>query len=159
MAVQAVPLCPESSTAPLPPMEATDRILQEIAAVGRRLGVMDAKISDLTVAPTSIGADIAGFWETVTNLDQRLSVVEDQVAVLPVQEAELRSLRAKVTDLEDRRRRENVLFFGIPEHKEGSDIKTFLKTALPEITGLAFSPPLEFPQAHVIGSIHKVDPQ
>ncbi|KAJ1169045.1 hypothetical protein NDU88_000952 [Pleurodeles waltl] len=95
------------------------------------------------------------FRKTATDLDRCLSIVEDQVAVLPNQETELRSLRAKVTDLEDRSRRDNVRFFGIPEYKEGSDIKTFLKNILPKITGLVFSPPLEFQRAHRIGSMHK----
>ncbi|KAJ1131301.1 hypothetical protein NDU88_009639 [Pleurodeles waltl] len=79
MAAQTAPSCPTSLPALLPPMETTDHILQEIAAVGRRLEVMDKKISDLMVASTSIRADIAGFPETVTNLDQRLSIVEDRV--------------------------------------------------------------------------------
>ncbi|KAJ1162264.1 hypothetical protein NDU88_002732 [Pleurodeles waltl] len=48
---------------------AVDRILQEIAAVGLRLETMDSRISDLTVASSSIRADIAGFRETVNNLD------------------------------------------------------------------------------------------
>ncbi|KAJ1143483.1 hypothetical protein NDU88_009791 [Pleurodeles waltl] len=139
-------------------MEATDHILQVFAAVGCRLEVMDAKISDLTVASTSIRADIAGFRETVTDLDQRLSIVEDRVVVLPDQEAELRSLRATVTDLENRSRRGKVSFLGIPKYKEGSDIKTFLKNTVPEITGLVFSPPLEFQGAHMICSLHKVTP-
>ncbi|KAJ1186869.1 hypothetical protein NDU88_003649 [Pleurodeles waltl] len=63
-------------------MEAADRIQQEIAAVGCRLEAMDSKISDLTVASTSIRADITGFWETVADLDQRLTTVEDWVASL-----------------------------------------------------------------------------
>ncbi|KAJ1083462.1 hypothetical protein NDU88_003621 [Pleurodeles waltl] len=100
-------------------------------------------------------ADIASFRETVTDLDQRLTTVEDYIMTLPDQDAELRFLRAKVTDLEDRSRRDNVCFFGIPEHKEGSDIKTFLKNLLPELTGLDFSPPLEFQRAHRIGPIQK----
>ncbi|KAJ1150927.1 hypothetical protein NDU88_003714 [Pleurodeles waltl] len=149
---------PRVLTSPTPSIEATDRILQEIAAVGRRLEAMDAKISDLTVASTSIRADIAGFRETVTDLDRCLSIVEDRVAVLPDQETELRSLRAQVTDLEDMSRRDNVHFFGIPEYKECSDIKTFLKNILPEITGLFFSPPLEFQRAHRIVSLHKATP-
>ncbi|KAJ1219275.1 hypothetical protein NDU88_006844 [Pleurodeles waltl] len=70
-------------------MEATDRILQEIVAVRLRLEEMDAKISDLTVASTTIWADISSFRETVTDLNQRLSIVEDRVAVLPDQEAEM----------------------------------------------------------------------
>ncbi|KAJ1150892.1 hypothetical protein NDU88_003679 [Pleurodeles waltl] len=96
------------SPAPLPAdyhsTEATDRILQEIAAVGNRLEAMDAKISGLTVASTSIWADIAGFQEDVTDLDRHLMTVEGHVAALPNQETELRLLRAKVTDLEDRSR-------------------------------------------------------
>ncbi|KAJ1127447.1 hypothetical protein NDU88_005849 [Pleurodeles waltl] len=88
-------------------MEAADCILLEIAAVGRRLEVMDSKISHLMVA-SSIRADIAGFWETVNALDQCLTTMEGQVAALPDHEAELRFLRTKVTDLEDRSRRDNV---------------------------------------------------
>ncbi|KAJ1140603.1 hypothetical protein NDU88_006952 [Pleurodeles waltl] len=91
---------------------------------------MDLRITDLTLASFSIRADKAGFRETVTNLDQRLSAVEDHVAAIPDQEEELRSLRAKLTDLEDRSRRDNVRFFSIPEQKEGSDIKAFLSSLL-----------------------------
>ncbi|KAJ1168966.1 hypothetical protein NDU88_000878 [Pleurodeles waltl] len=140
------------------PLEATDRILQEIAAVGHRLETMDARISELTIASSSIRADIAGFRETVHNLDQRLTIMEEHVAVLPGQEAELRSLRAKVTDLEDRSSRDTIRLFGIPEHKEGSDVKTFLKNLLPELTGLEYSPPLEFQRAHRIGPLQRATP-
>ncbi|KAJ1205641.1 hypothetical protein NDU88_001069 [Pleurodeles waltl] len=110
MAAQAAPPCPTPSPADPSALEAMDRILQEIASVGRRLEAMDLKITYLTVASSSRRADIAGFWETANTLDQRLTAVEDQVAALPDQEAELRSLRAKVTDLEDRSRRDNVRF-------------------------------------------------
>ncbi|KAJ1217157.1 hypothetical protein NDU88_004752 [Pleurodeles waltl] len=100
-------------------------------------------------------ADIAGFRETANALDQRLTAVEDQVAALPNQEAQLRSLRAKVTDLEDRSRRDNVRFFGILVHKEGSDIKAFLKSLLSDLFGIELSPPPEFQRAHRIGPPHK----
>ncbi|KAJ1130636.1 hypothetical protein NDU88_008987 [Pleurodeles waltl] len=75
---------------------------------------MDLKIRDLTVASSSISADIAGFGEAVNALDQCLTAVEDQVAVLLDQEEELRTLRAKITYMEDLSRRDNVRFFGIP---------------------------------------------
>ncbi|KAJ1083870.1 hypothetical protein NDU88_004025 [Pleurodeles waltl] len=116
MAAQAASPCPTTSPADPPALEGTDRILQEIASVGRHLEAMDLKITDLTVASSSIRADITSFRETANALDQRFTAVEDQVAALPDQEAELRSLRAKVTDLEDQSRRDNVRFFGIPEH-------------------------------------------
>ncbi|KAJ1192612.1 hypothetical protein NDU88_001919 [Pleurodeles waltl] len=146
MAAQTAPQGHMSS-----PLEATDRILQEITSVGWRLEVMDLKITDLTLASSSIRADIAGFRETVTNLDQRLSTVEDQVEAIPDQEEELRSLRAKLTDLEDRSRRDNVSFFGIPEQKEGADIKAFLSSLLTDHFGIEFLPPPEFQRVHRIG--------
>ncbi|KAJ1188507.1 hypothetical protein NDU88_005268 [Pleurodeles waltl] len=73
--------------------------------------------TNLTVASSSIRVDIAGFQETANALDKRLTAVEGQVLTLPDQEAELRSLRGKITDLEDKSRRDNMLFFGMPEHK------------------------------------------
>ncbi|KAJ1186867.1 hypothetical protein NDU88_003647 [Pleurodeles waltl] len=138
-----------------PALDATDHILQEIASVGRRLEAMDLKITNLTLASSSIRADIAGFIETANNLDQRLSAVEDHIATTPDQEAELKSLRAKLTELEDRSRRDNVCFFGIPEQKEGSDIKTFLSSLLTNHFGIEFSPPPEFQRVHRIGPSHK----
>ncbi|KAJ1171487.1 hypothetical protein NDU88_003348 [Pleurodeles waltl] len=81
--------------------------------------------------------------------------VEDHIAALPEWDSEIQSLWAKITDLEDRSRRDNVCFFGIPEHQECSDIKVFLKAFLPELTGLDFSLPLEFQRAHRIGPLHK----
>ncbi|KAJ1218291.1 hypothetical protein NDU88_005874 [Pleurodeles waltl] len=68
---------------------------------------------------------------------------------------EIRFLQVKITDLEDRGRRDNVHSFGIPEHKEGSDVKAFLKNVLPKLTGLDYSLPLEFQRAHRIGPLHK----
>ncbi|KAJ1118848.1 hypothetical protein NDU88_007035 [Pleurodeles waltl] len=59
-------------------------------------------------------------------------------------EEEPRSLRAKLTDLEDRSHRDNVRFFCIPEQKEGSDIKAFLSSLLTDHFGIEFSPPPEF---------------
>ncbi|KAJ1084067.1 hypothetical protein NDU88_004221 [Pleurodeles waltl] len=155
MAAQVAPSCPVTSTVDPRTVDVMDSILQEITEVGQCLEAMDLKILDLSAASTSIRADIACFRETVTDLDQRLTTVEDHIATLPEQNAELRSLLAKITDLEDRSRRDNVCFFGIPEHKEGSDIKAFLKRILLKLTGLDFSPPLEFQRAHRIGLLHK----
>ncbi|KAJ1106768.1 hypothetical protein NDU88_004166 [Pleurodeles waltl] len=121
-----------------PAPEATERILQEIASVGRHLKATDQKITDLTIASSPICADIAGFKDTADSLDQRLTTVEDQMAILPDQEIELRSLRAKVTDLEDRSCRDNIRLFGIPERKEGPDTKAFLQPLLPDLFGIEF---------------------
>ncbi|KAJ1143355.1 hypothetical protein NDU88_009664 [Pleurodeles waltl] len=137
-------------------MDSTDQILQEITAAGRRLEAMDVKITDLSVASVSIRADIACFSEKVADLDQCLTKVEDHVGTLLEHNAELRSLREKLTDLEDRSRRDIVRFFGIPERKEGTDIKAFLQSMLPELKRLTFSPWLEFQRVHRIGPPHSI---
>ncbi|KAJ1196149.1 hypothetical protein NDU88_000024 [Pleurodeles waltl] len=60
-------------------------------------------------------------------------------------------------DLEAKSRRDTVIFFSIPERKEGTDVRAYLRDLLPELTDLAFSPALEFQRAHRIGPIHKAD--
>ncbi|KAJ1169862.1 hypothetical protein NDU88_001750 [Pleurodeles waltl] len=134
-----------------------ERILQEITTVGRRLEAMDSKILDLSAASTSIRAYIACFQVLFRDLDHCLMTVEGHLATLLEWDSELQFLRAKITDLEDRSRRYNVCFFGIPEHKEGSDVRAFPKDFLSEFTGLIFSPLLEFQRAHRIGPPHKAN--
>ncbi|KAJ1191341.1 hypothetical protein NDU88_000657 [Pleurodeles waltl] len=126
MAAHVTPPTSAAEPADFHSADATDHILQEITAVGQRLEAMDLQISDLSVASTSIWADLARFEVTT-----------------------------KVTDLEDRSRRDNVRFLGIREHKEGSDVKAFLKNFLPELTGIDFSTPLEFQRAHRIGPLYQ----
>ncbi|KAJ1154165.1 hypothetical protein NDU88_006919 [Pleurodeles waltl] len=96
------------------PVDATERILQEMTAVGRRLEAMDFKITDLSAACTSIRANIAGFQDNISDLNQCLVTVKGQLVMLPERDSELQFLHAKITDLEDRSRRDNVRFFGIP---------------------------------------------
>ncbi|KAJ1150551.1 hypothetical protein NDU88_003342 [Pleurodeles waltl] len=59
--------------------------------------------------------------------------------------------RSKLTDMEDRSRRDNIRILGIPENEEGSDMQTFLTSTLPKMISLDFDPPLEFQRAHRIG--------
>ncbi|KAJ1171807.1 hypothetical protein NDU88_003665 [Pleurodeles waltl] len=132
-------------------LDATHRIVQEIIAVGQRLEMMDLKITNLSAASASIRTDIACFSEKVADLDQCPTNVEAHIGMLPGNDVELQSLREMLTDLEDRRRRDNVRFFGISEIKEGADIKAFLQCMLPELTGMTFSPPLEFQREHRVG--------
>ncbi|KAJ1184459.1 hypothetical protein NDU88_001265 [Pleurodeles waltl] len=96
-----------------------ERILQEITVVGRRLEDMGTKILDLAAESRSIHNDIASFQERVTNIDHRLSLVEDKLNSSPNSDHELQYLRDKITDLEDLGHRDNVRFFGILEWAEG----------------------------------------
>ncbi|KAJ1208697.1 hypothetical protein NDU88_004080 [Pleurodeles waltl] len=128
-----------------------ERILQEITAVSRRIEGMDASISSLTLETKSIRADIAGFHSWVMGLEHRVETLETHMSTAQDRDQDLSYLRSKVTDLEDRSRRDNIRLLRIPENEEGTDIQTFLSSAIPKLTSLAFEPPLEFQRAHRVG--------
>ncbi|KAJ1177536.1 hypothetical protein NDU88_002791, partial [Pleurodeles waltl] len=96
------------------------RILLEISAVGRQLEAMDTKFTDLSADSTSVRADIAGFQDKVTDLDHRLHNVLSRMEDLPDHEQGLQFLSNKLTDLEDRSRRDNIRLFGLQEKMEGA---------------------------------------
>ncbi|KAJ1177721.1 hypothetical protein NDU88_002973 [Pleurodeles waltl] len=112
---------------------------------------MDSTISTLVAENKSICLDIADFQSRVSDLEQRVIALEDHLHTMPEQGQELLFLRSKLIDLENRSCRDNVCFFGFPEHIEGTDIQAFLKTTLPTLTGLSFDSPLEFQRAHRLG--------
>ncbi|KAJ1214837.1 hypothetical protein NDU88_002448 [Pleurodeles waltl] len=112
---------------------------------------MDTSISSLTLETKSMRSDIAGFQSRETGLEHRMGTLETQVATSQDRDQDLLYLRSKITDLEDRSRRDNIRLFGIPENEEGSDIQTFLSSTLPKLTSLTFDPPLEFQRAHKVG--------
>ncbi|KAJ1107782.1 hypothetical protein NDU88_005171 [Pleurodeles waltl] len=120
-------------------------------AVGHRLKGMDTMMTSLTEDTKSMRLDITGFQSRVTALEQRVTTVETQVVLTSDRDQELLYLRSKVIDLEDRNRRDNVHFLGFPENIEGEDMQSFLKSTLPQITGLTLDPPSEFQRPHQLG--------
>ncbi|KAJ1166828.1 hypothetical protein NDU88_007224 [Pleurodeles waltl] len=128
-----------------------DRILQEITTVSRRIEVMDASITSLTLETKSMRSEIASFQSRVTGLEQRMGLVEAQPTVSRDQDQDLLYLRSKLTDMEDRSRRDNIHLHGIPENEEGTDMQAFLNSTLPKLSSLDFDPPIEFQRAHGIG--------
>ncbi|KAJ1109416.1 hypothetical protein NDU88_006777 [Pleurodeles waltl] len=125
-----------------------DRILQEISAVGRKLEGMDNAMTALTAETRSMRLEIAGFQSQISRLDHRVTAVESQVALQADRDQELFHLRSKLTDLEDRSRRNNIRFIGFPEGIEGTDILSYLRDTLPKLADTTFKPPLEFQRAH-----------
>ncbi|KAJ1185301.1 hypothetical protein NDU88_002095 [Pleurodeles waltl] len=127
-----------------------DRILQEITTVSRRIEGMDASITSLTLETKSMRAEIAGFQSRVTGLEQRMELVEAQTTMSRDRDQDLLYLRSKLTDMEDRSRRDNIRLHGIPEN-EDVDVQSFLRSILPKLTSLDFDPPIEFQRAHRVG--------
>ncbi|KAJ1139453.1 hypothetical protein NDU88_005825 [Pleurodeles waltl] len=128
-----------------------EKILQEITAVSRRIEGMDASLSSVTLETKSMRSDIAGFQTRVTGLEHRMGSLETQMTTYRDRDQDLLYLRSKLTDLEDRSRRDNIRLLGIPEHEEGTDMQAFLGSVLPKLTSLDFDPPLEFQRAHRVG--------
>ncbi|KAJ1124320.1 hypothetical protein NDU88_002781 [Pleurodeles waltl] len=128
-----------------------DRILQEISAVGRKLEGMDTAMSALTAETRSMRLEIAGFQSQISGLVHRVAAVESQVVLQTDRDQELLYLRSKLIDLEDRSRRNNILFLGFPEGIEGTDILSYLRDTLPKLADITFDPTLEFQRAHRLG--------
>ncbi|KAJ1200085.1 hypothetical protein NDU88_003913 [Pleurodeles waltl] len=125
-----------------------DCILQEISEVSHKLEGMDNAMVALTAETGSMRLDIVGFQSQMSGLDQRVATVEIQVASWTDRDLELSHLHSKLTDLEDRSRRNNV---GFTEGIEGTDIFSYLRDILPKLTDITFDPPLEFQRAHRLG--------
>ncbi|KAJ1189565.1 hypothetical protein NDU88_006309 [Pleurodeles waltl] len=77
--------------------------------------------------------------------------LETHMATSQDRDQDLLYLKSKLTDLEDRSRRDNIRLLGIPENEEGTDIQAFLSSTLPKLTSLNFDPPLEFQRVHRVG--------
>ncbi|KAJ1217923.1 hypothetical protein NDU88_005510 [Pleurodeles waltl] len=133
------------------PTATIERILQEITAVSHRIEGMDTSISSLTLETKSIRTDIAGFHSRVMGLESRVETLETHMSTTQDRDQDLSYLRSKVTDLEDRSRRDNIRRLGIPENDDGTDVQTFFSSTIPKLTSLAFEPPLEFQRAHRVG--------
>ncbi|KAJ1177278.1 hypothetical protein NDU88_002539 [Pleurodeles waltl] len=144
-----------SDMADAPQGATMDRILQEISAVGRMLEGMNSRMLSLTEETKSMRLGIAGFQSRVTTLEQRITAVETPATLTEDRDQELIYLHSKVVDLEDRSRRDNIRLLGFPEEIEGADVQSFLKNILPQLTGLAFNPPLEFQRSHRLGPKHR----
>ncbi|KAJ1164216.1 hypothetical protein NDU88_004661 [Pleurodeles waltl] len=123
-----------------------DRILQEISAAGRRLEGMDNAMVSMAAETKSIRTEITSFQTRFLGLEQRVLKV-----FFPGQKSGTPFFGSKLTDLEDRSRRDNVCFIGFPENIEGEDLHRFLQDTLPRLTYTVFEPPLEFQRAHRLG--------
>ncbi|KAJ1106547.1 hypothetical protein NDU88_003948 [Pleurodeles waltl] len=128
-----------------------NRILQEILAVNRKLEGMDSAMVALTAETRAMRLDIEGFQSQISGLDQRVATVETQVASWTNRDQEFLHLRSKLTDLEDRSRRNNVRLLRFPEGVEGADTFSYLRDILSKLTDITFDPPLEFQRAHRLG--------
>ncbi|KAJ1128118.1 hypothetical protein NDU88_006497 [Pleurodeles waltl] len=109
---------------------------------------MDNAMVALMADTRSMRLEIAGVQSQISGLDQRVTTVEAQATSWANRDQELLHLSSRLTDLEDRTRRNNIRLLGVPEGTEGADIPSYLRDMLPKLTDITFDPPLEFQRAH-----------
>ena len=147
------PAYSEDPTSPSPP-PAAEPTLAEIM-----MAIKDVKTS-LTIQMESIHIDFSLLKQDVHNLRDRTGEVEGRVssledvvhplsATMRTATDELGALRAKLDDLENRSRRNNLRFVGFPEKSEGSRPERFLHQWLRDVFGMEeFSRTFEIERAH-----------
>lgn len=128
----------------------TDRVLEAISALQAAL---TTKIEEVKVDVSLVRQDLHKLKERVKTSETRLGEVED--AIPPLQttsermQYQINQLLAKQDDMENRLRRCNLRFIGLPEGTEGKDPTTFLEQLLITTYGReAFSPTFAVERAH-----------
>ncbi|KAJ1101018.1 hypothetical protein NDU88_006093 [Pleurodeles waltl] len=101
----------------------------------------------------TIRMDLNCFHTKVEILDQRTTFLEEKLNNAEYWGPDIWHLKQKVIDLEDRARRNNIRFYGIPEKMEvNNDVKNLLLTLIPRLLNISFEHPLELQRAHRIRS-------
>ncbi|KAJ1111264.1 hypothetical protein NDU88_008600, partial [Pleurodeles waltl] len=85
-------------------------------------------------------------------MDDRITNIESRLDSIPESGQDIWYLQQKVTDLEDRGRRNNLRIIGLPEQIKKDNISDFLSTLIPTLTNITFTLPLEFQRAHRVRS-------
>ncbi|KAJ1182595.1 hypothetical protein NDU88_007782 [Pleurodeles waltl] len=110
-------------------------------------------MSDLATEMKTIRMDLISFHTTVEILGKRTTFLEEKLDNAEYWALDIWHLKQKVIDLEDRARRNNICFYGIPEKMEiNNDVKNLLLTLIPQLLNISFEHPLELQRANRIRS-------
>lgn len=128
----------------------TARVLEAISLCQSTL---TTKIEEVKVDISLIRQDMTKIRERVTETEARISRAEDTIYPLQHSQEDLKRqiqiLAQKHDDLENRARRSNLRFIGLPEGSEGTDPATFLEKLLITTYGReAFSTTFVVERAH-----------
>lgn len=113
---------------------------------------LTGKIEEVKIDVSLIRQDLQRLRDRVTEMETRISRVEDEVQVTTERlQHQLAMILAKQDDMENRLRRCNLRFVGIPEGLEGSDPPSFLENLLVTTFGRA-----EFSTMFVVERAHRL---
>lgn len=115
-------------------------------------------LGEIRKTTSSMEEKLTSLVTRINDVEGRLGFLEESDSHLkanpPATKTELESLREKVDDMEDRNRRNNLRFVGIPEGCEAGDVIAFLEGALPEMLGITFSS-----KGWLIERAHRIGPR
>lgn len=142
----------DTCVGPEPQTTDTAKVLDAIAALQ---GTLTAKIDEVKIDISLIRQDFSKLKDRVTEAETRISNAED--ALHPMRhtteeiQRQLQQLHAHQDDMENRLRRCNLRFIGLPEKEEGADPTTYLESLLLKTYGReAFSVMFAVERAHRI---------
>lgn len=132
----------------------TARVLEAIAVCQSTL---TSRIEEVKVDISLIRQDIHKLRDRVSETERRVSHVEDGVHPLQVTTEQLQyqliAVLSKQDDMENRLRRCNLRFVGLPERSEGTGPPTFLENLLIKMFGReAFSSTFVVERAHCLSA-------
>lgn len=120
--------------------------------------LLDARFTELKTAITLATKQIQSNTNRIIELEQRQSTSEDSIATqqttIQNQQTMIQTLQDKLDDLENRSRRNNLRFIGIPESIPPQDLIAMLQQWLPE--ALQLKKPHDRP---IIERAHRLGPE
>lgn len=148
----STPSSPGAST--LPDQAQAVSVAQAVSDI--LMPMLDRKLDLLHVSINSALSQITNMTQRVGEMETRIAAAETDLTTsqrtVDSHETILRQLQDKIDDLENRSRRCNLRFVGIPETIKGEDLSAFIAKDLTAALGLTFpqDPPL-IERAHRIG--------
>lgn len=130
-------------------------LLQIMDTIKSCHAALSTQIETIRVDFALLKDDVRKVKQRVTQTEQRISTVEDDLHPLLLQvrdmSADNKSQEAKLGDIEDRLRRNNLRFIGFPEGTEGKNPEEFLLSWLKQTFG-----PESFSHLFAIERAHRV---
>lgn len=131
-----------------------NNINTKVASMETKVNALETKVNDIETSCTFINSEFENQkkkLETanieITNIQQTMRNLEKQTERLLIDKEKCNE---KITDLESRSMRENLIFYGIAETGNGEDCEALVKTLIQTTMGLDTST-MQFDRVHRLG--------
>ncbi|KAM4633846.1 regulator of G-protein signaling 22 [Polymixia lowei] len=141
------------------PERFTEEFAKLTALILEKSQAHDNKLEEIRLTTNATDAKLVEFANRISQVEDCVGLLEDineqQKKNPPVTASEVEDLRQKLDDMENRGRRNNLRFIGVPEGSEKNDTLTFMDKIIPEILNIDFPGGLEIERAHRIGAVRR----